>query len=172
MEKNVTPIAAPADLSKLRAGVVDASTRAYGAMTRYAAGLTATFGTSWYNLPNGDKSELGKKVQAEKDEFYAALKKAKHSNPSVIWARVKQYAKEAVEGKPEKGEGEDGDGKGSTETRERRTMLRRYVEELSALYVAGKKAEKLEPKVQDALGHVGNALMALGVDLTMLMAGK
>jgi hypothetical protein len=47
-------------------------------------------------------------------------------------------------------------------------MTRRFVDELTLLYKAGKRAESLSDKESDALTKIGGALIALGVDLSML----
>jgi hypothetical protein len=53
-------------------------------------------------------------------------------------------------------------------TRETRSMTRRFVDELTLLYKAGKRAESLSDKESEALTKIGGALIALGVDLSML----
>ena len=53
-------------------------------------------------------------------------------------------------------------------TRETRSLARRYIEELTVLYKAGKRAESLSDKESEALTKIGGALIALGVDLSML----
>jgi hypothetical protein len=97
------------------------------------------------------------------------LKKANHSNPSTIWARVRKYGQEYIEGaaSPASADKVEGESEGGN-TRETRSLGRRFIEELSTLYKAGKRAESLSDKESEALTKIGGALIALGVDLSML----
>lgn len=159
----------PVSIEALRTNVAQAVESSYGAMRAYAEGLCSTLPAEWYLVEHNDTSDSAKLVHAEKKELFKLLKGANHSNPSTIWARVRKYAQEYIEGVPEKTKGESGESESDGgNTRETRSLARRYIEELTLLYKAGKRAESLSDKESEALTKIGGALIALGVDLSML----
>jgi hypothetical protein len=148
----------------LRKGVAEAVKRAYGAERQYAVALNAMFAFEWFDVEASDTSENGKTVTAEKTLLYVELKAAEHTNPSTVWARIRKYGKEERHGKPDaKGEGE-GAGAGNPA----RDAVTRNVEELKDLYKFNNRQDSLPTKVMEAQKHIAQALMALGVDLSML----
>jgi hypothetical protein len=154
----------------LRNAVAEATVRAYGAEREYAIALCTTLPFAWYSVEHSDKSEGAKPVHAEKKALFKVLNAAKHTNPSTVWARVRKYAQEHVEGKPE-GEGATGEGEGeSVGAKARRSLTLRFVEELTTLYKAGKNAEAMSDKEQNAHTYIASALSALGIDLTTIQA--
>lgn len=159
----------PVSIESLRVNVAQAVESSYGAMRSYAQALCEVLPAEWYLVEHNDTSDSAKPVHAEKKALFALLKAAKHSNPSTIWARVRKYAQEYMVGETpatasESGESESEGGN----TRETRSLARRYIEELTVLYKAGKRAESLSDKESEALTKIGGALIALGVDLSML----
>lgn len=167
---DITITSSPVSIEALRVNVAQAVESSYGAMRSYAQALCEVLPAEWYLVEHNDTSDSAKLVHAEKKELFKLLKGANHSNPSTIWARVRKYAQEYIEGVPEKTKGESGES-GESEggnTRETRSLARRYIEELTVLYKAGKRAESLSDKESDALTKIGGALIALGVDLSML----
>lgn len=160
---------APVSIEALRVNVAQAVESSYGAMRSYAQALCEVLPAEWYLVEHNDTSDTAKPVHAEKKALFALLKAAKHSNPSTIWARVRKYAQEYIVGEsaPATGEAGEAEGEGGN-TRETRSLARRYIEELTVLYKAGKRAESLSDKESDALTKIGGALIALGVDLSML----
>ncbi len=164
----ITPSAT--DLQALRSEVADAVVRQYGAERRYGEALCSALPAEWYLVEHNDKGEDAKKVHAEKKALFEVLKKAGHTNPSTVWARVRKYAQEYVEGVPETAEGEtEGEGKGEGEgvgARHTRSLDLRLVEDLSTLWKACKRQESLSDKQRQAMTHIGSALTAMGVDLT------
>jgi hypothetical protein len=165
---SVSPVTADV-LNAKRLAVGDALASSYGAMREYAQTLCSVLPAEWYLVEHADTSDTAKPVHAEKKALFAVLKAAQHSNPSTIWARVRKYAQEYIEGAPTKGETDKGEGEGEGgNTRETRSLARRYIEELTVLYKAGKRAESLSDKESEALTKIGGALIALGVDLNML----
>jgi len=165
---SVSPVTADV-LNAKRLAVGDALASSYGAMREYAQTLCSVLPAEWYLVEHADTSDTAKPVHAEKKALFVVLKAAQHSNPSTIWARVRKYAQEYIEGAPTKGETDKGEGEGEGgNTRETRSLGRRFIEELSVLYKAGKRAESLSDKESDALTKIGGALIALGVDLSML----
>jgi len=148
-------------LSDLRQGVADAVKRAYGAERDYAEKLCEVLPVEWYLVEHNDKGEDAKQVHAEKKALFKALNEAEHTNPSTVWARVRKYAQEHIEGKPEKTEGSTDTSVGA---RHNRSLNLRLIEELSTLFKACKNAESLSDREQDAQTYITSALIALGVD--------
>jgi hypothetical protein len=148
-------------LEALRQGVADAVKRAYGAERDYAHKLCEVLPVEWYLVEHNDKGEDAKQVHAEKKALFKALNEAEHTNPSTVWARVRKYAQEHIEGTPEKTEGSTDTSVGA---RHNRSLNLRLIEELSTLFKACKNAESLSDREQDAQTYITSALIALGVD--------
>jgi hypothetical protein len=148
-------------LESLRQGVADAVKRAYGAERDYAHKLCEVLPVEWYLVEHNDKGEDAKQVHAEKKALFKALNEAEHTNPSTVWARVRKYAQEHIEGTPEKTEGSTDSSVGA---RHNRSLNLRLIEELSTLFKACKNAESLSDREQDAQTYITSALIALGVD--------
>lgn len=156
------------DLSFLRKEVAEQVKRAYGAERAYAVALNDAFPFDWFDVEANDTTEQAKPVHAEKKALYAELKGAKHSNPSTVWARIRKYGKEERHGVAEQdGEGE-GEGESAGAGNTPRDAVTRNVEELVALYKFNARQESLPAKVADAQKFIASALMALGVDLSMI----
>ena len=161
-------------LNACREAVADAVKRQYGATREYAELLTQVFNSDWYTFEHNDKSEAAKPILAEADKFRKALRAAGHTNPSVIWTRVRNEGRKLVEGEPE-AEGEAAEGEAAeTEkagAKEVRSLTLRLVQDLSTLYKACKREEaknNLDAKQAQAGVHIASALQALGVDLSMV----
>jgi len=159
----------PESIDSLRTNVAQAVESSYGAMRVYAVALFGFLPNDWHLVEHSDTGDDAKLVHAEKKKLFALLKAANHSNPSTIWARVRKYAHEYMNGPatPAEAGAEAGEAEGGN-TRETRSLARRYIEELTTLYKAGKRAESLSDKESEALTKIGGALIALGVDLSML----
>jgi hypothetical protein len=157
-------------LESLRQGVAEAVKRAYGAERAYAKALNSLFTFDWFTFEANDSSEEAKLVKAEKTLLYTELKAADHTNPSTVWARIRKYGQEERHGKPgaEGGEGEGGEGEGEGAGNSPRDPITRNVEELLNLYKFNKRQESLPAKITEAQKHVALALIALGVDLSMV----
>ena len=153
------------DLVTLRNDVAESVVRAYGAERAYAKSLTVHFGFSWYDVEASDTTETAKTVTAEKLELYRVLKGAKHSNPSTVWARVRKYGREEIEGEsnPEGGSNPEGEGNGAGNSA--RSPMLRNIEELTALYKFNHRQDNLDEKIKNANLLIVKALEALGVDL-------
>jgi hypothetical protein len=83
------------DVEILEQEVADSVVRQYGAERRYAQALNLLFpvgslSTDWFAFEANDTSDDSKKVKARKDSLYAKLKKANHTNPSTVWARIRK----------------------------------------------------------------------------------
>ena len=152
-------------LEALRQGVADAVKRAYGAERDYAHKLCDVLPVEWYLVEHNDKGEDAKQVHAEKKALFKALNEAEHTNPSTVWARVRKYAQEYIEGTPEKTEGSTD---ASVGARQNRSLTLRLVEELTTLYKATKNADSLSDKERDCQTHIASALTAMGIDLATI----
>lgn len=157
-------------IETLRKGVAEAVKRAYGAERAYAKALNAMFAFDWFTFEASDSSDDAKLVKAEKTLLYTELKAADHTNPSTVWARIRKYGQEERHGKPEgaSGEGEGGEGEGEGAGNKPRDVVTRNVEELISLYKFNARQDSLPSKVADAQKFIAQALMALGVDLSLV----
>lgn len=157
-------------IETLRKGVAEAVKRAYGAERAYAKALNAMFTFDWFTFEASDTSEEAKLVKAEKTLLYTELKAADHTNPSTVWARIRKYGQEERHGKPEGGEGEGGEGEGEGEGagNKPRDAVTRNIEELLDLYKFNKRQEGLPAKVMEAQKFIASALIAMGVDLSLV----
>jgi hypothetical protein len=165
LETTVTHVSSSVTISELRTEVANAVVRAYGAERSYAHALCDFLPTEWYLTEHSDKGADAKAVHAEKKELFAVLKKAEHTNPSTVWARVRKYAQEYIEGTPEKTEGSTD---ASVGARQNRSLTLRLVEELTTLYKATKNADSLSDKERDCQTHIASALTAMGIDLATI----
>lgn len=164
------------NLTLARTAVAECLVRGYGAMKEYASVLNATFAFAWYDVEHTDVGDEAKAINVEKKAFYKALKDALHTNPSVVWARIRAFGNAernpVVEAEPvldadgnEVHQAEQGEsGKDNTN----RSPMLRNIEELSALYKFNNKQENLDQRVIDAHKHIVLALEALGVNLSMV----
>jgi hypothetical protein len=168
----VNTVIAPVNtIEDLRKAVADAVVRAYGAEREYAQALCGTLPAEWYLVEHRDTSADAKLVHAEKKALFAVLNAAKHTNPSTVWARVRKYAQEYIEGVPEATITEgaaDGEAESDGNARHTRSLNLRLIEELSTLWKATKRAESLSTKEAQAQTHIASALTALGVDLATI----
>ena len=154
------------NIAKLRTNVVKAVMRAYGAEREYAIALNAYFGEfAWFDIESKDISDEAKLVHAEKKALFEELKKANHSNPSTVWARVRKYGKEEKQGKEEKPESDEKDG---NEKREAKSPMQRNLDDLLALYKFNARQDALPTKVSKAQTFIASALAELGVDISLL----
>lgn len=165
----ITQVSGVQSIEALRQSVADAVVRAYGAEREYAHALCGTLPSEWYLVEHNDKGESAKPVHAEKKALFKVLNGAKHSNPSTVWARVRKYAQEYIEGTPEKTEGEvQSADTAKVGARQTRSLTLRLVEELTLLYKATKNADSLSDKERNAQTHIASALTAMGIDLATI----
>lgn len=169
-------VVSPSDLeqaiAQARHQVTESLRGGYGAMVKYASLLNQKFQFNWFDVKHTDVSDEGKSVRKEKESLFAELKAINHSNPSKIWKDVREYAR--LERFPvEKKLDADGnvitevDGEKSGANHNRSPMLRN-VEELTALWKFNKRQESLPDNLQKATTKIGEALQALGVNLSLI----
>lgn len=149
---------APDNIVTLRNAVGDALKRQYGATQEYAVGLCNYLPELWFDVEHNSLREEDKPVLAEAKAFRAALKAAGHSNPSVMWTRVREAGRAHVFGAAEESKG----------AKPQRSFQLRLVEELTSLYKAGKREESLSTQQQGAMTGIVSALTALGIDVSTL----
>lgn len=153
------------NIETLRTDVAISLGTAYGSQKAYAIGLNAVFATDWFNIEHNDKSETAKPVLTEKQALYAELRKVNHTNPSVIWSRIREYGRNARYGE-ESAEGEEGEESTEGNARHNKPAKLRNIDELLALYKFNARQSELADDIKQAQGFIINALNALGVDLS------
>ena len=153
---NVSPA-----LIEARTACADAIVRGYGATRQYAATLLMVFGGEWVE-------ESTDEVKAEKSAFYAALKAGGHTNPSVVWGRVKKESAKILAEADARETGKEPEApKG--EAKHTRSPQLRFVEDLTGLYKMGKREmENLTEPQKRAHALIAGALAELGVDIALL----
>ncbi len=150
---------APANIVTLRDAVGDAVKRQYGATRAYAIALCEWLPADWFEVEHNSLKEEDKPVLAEAKAFRASLKAAGHSNPSVMWTRVRAEGKAHMHGPAEES---------ATGPKPQRSFQLRLIEELTALFKAGKREESLSDQQQNAMTGIASALSALGVDISAI----
>ena len=163
------------NLVALRNNVAEAQARQYGAVKEYAKGLNGSFEFAWFEIEATDQSEHGKAVKAEKAEFYKPMKQAGHSNPSTVWARVRAEGLADAKANGLFGYTADVESESDTESESEgsgashaRSPMLRNIEELTKLYKFNKSQTGLDPKIVKAQQKISEALIELGINLTML----
>ena len=151
--------AAPSNIVELRDAVGDAVKRQYGATRAYAVALCEWLPADWFEVEHNSLKEEDKPVLAEAKAFRASLKVAGHSNPSVMWTRVRAEGKAHMHGPAEES---------ATGPKPQRSFQLRLIEELTALFKAGKREESLSDQQQNAMTGIASALSALGVDISAI----
>lgn len=152
---------APALVIERRLAVGIAHKTQYGAIKEYAVTLCDYLPEAWYDVEHNSLREEDKPVLIEAKAFRAALKAAGHSNPSVMWTRVRNAGRVHMEGEPAEGE--------SKGAKPQRSFQLRLIEDLTALYKAGKREESLSTPQQNAMTGIASALAALNVDIATLV---
>ena len=169
-------IISPADLevaiAEARHQVTDSLRGSFGAQKRYASLLNQKFEFEWFEVKHTDVSDEGKQVRKEKEIFFGELKKINHSNPSKIWKDVRDYAR--LERHPiEKKLDDEGNeiteaDEGKSGANHNRSPMLRNIEELTALWKFNKRQDSLPDNLAKATTKIGEALQALGVNLSLI----
>jgi hypothetical protein len=154
-------------VAEKRQGAIEAQKIGYGANKEYGKALNLKFeGFDWFEVSHTDSSDEGKAVRKEKELFFVGLKEIGHSNPSKVWADVRNYGKEArygVEDTPTKEDAE-----GSDNAKHNRSPELRNLEELTTLYKFNRRQESLSPKLAKVQQKIAEALAEMGVDIGMI----
>jgi hypothetical protein len=168
----VSPVDLEAQITEARKAVTESLRGSFGAQKRYASLLNQKFEFNWFEVKHTDITDEGKAVRKEKEVFFTELKAINHSNPSKIWKDVRNYGRE--ERFPEEKK-LDSEGNEVTEVEEgtsganhNRSPMLRNVEELTNLWKFNKRQESLPDNLQKATVKIGEALQALGVNLSMI----
>ena len=128
------------DLAALRLQVATAETAGKESKRAYAVALNSTLPALWYTLRHDGVSDEARQVRKERDALQAVLKEKGHSNPSQVWAKVREYAKQEAEGLPTEAEK-----RGKVEKRDPITRNR---DELFKLYKANAHLEEQPREIQ------------------------
>jgi hypothetical protein len=168
----VSAVDLEAQIVEARQQVVESERGGYGSKNRYASLLNQKFEFNWFDVKHTDITDEGKAVRKEKEAFFGELKKINHINPSKIWKDVRGYGRDERFPKEKK---LDADGNEITEVEEgksganhNRSPMLRNVEELTALWKFNKRQESIPDNLQKATVKIGEALQALGVNLSMI----
>jgi hypothetical protein len=159
-------------LDNARKEIANSLVRGYGAMRDYAQLLNKAHPFDWFEVEHTDTGEQADLINTEKKAFYAELKSASHTNPSVVWARVRQFGKVERYGDELTTDGESIEGEQGESGKEsaNRSPMLRNIEELTTLWKFNGKQDNLDPRIVEAQKHIGSALEALGIKLNMLTA--
>ena len=72
--------------------IADSHKKHYGALVKFSALLVETFGADWHTVKASDATPNGIALREVKDKLFAQLKAADHTNPSKVWADLREYA--------------------------------------------------------------------------------
>ena len=163
------------NLGNLRTAVAESLESSYGAQRVYGAALNSVLPRFWFDVEHTMTGETAKATKTEKLALYVVLKAAKHSNPSVIWGRIRNYGREAYQlteaiarhatMTPEEIAAEKVAEEAEKATKNGgspRSPLLRNTEELLALYNFNAKLEDIPAKVVEAQKGIVAALTSLG----------
>ena len=158
-------------LATARTKVAEAVAGSYGAMRDYSKVLNDTFAFDWFDIEHTDTSDEAKVLKVEKTAFYGELKSRMHTNPSVVWGRIREFGKVERYGEPVKSESEsesEGEqGESGAENANRSPKLRN-LEELTTLYKFNMRQDDLADDVAECNKFIIKALEALGVAINMV----
>jgi hypothetical protein len=156
-------------VAEKRQGAIEAQKIGYGANKEYGKALNLKFDQfDWFEVSHTDSSDEGKAVRKEKELFFVGLKEIGHSNPSKVWADVRNYGKEARYGVEDTPTKEGGEGEGSDNAKHNRSPELRNLEELTTLYKFNRRQESLSPKLAKVQQKISEALAEMGVDIGMI----
>jgi len=174
--------AVSADTLELINDVADTIKRKYGATTALAVHLCnelasftvydanmSSIVVEWFDIEHSDTREAAKPTLEVAQAFRDSLRKAGHKNPSVEWTRVRDAGRNHTRALAiASGEIVEDDGE-SNGANAKRGLNLRLIEELTKLYKACKKDEKvLSDEQSSALVFITSALDALHVDPSMI----
>jgi hypothetical protein len=172
---NIEVITLNETLTEARNAVASAITSTYGALGRYASLLNSLHSNDWFEVKHFDKSAEAQPINNEKKAFYIALREAKHTNPSVIWARVCAFGKAEKYGaidSEESTEGNEGNEEQAEgvkiEKAEPRSPMLRNIEELVALWKFNNKNDALPKALCEVQDLITQALKVLNVNIANL----
>jgi len=146
------------DLAALRLQVAQAENASIESRRAYAVALNGTLAAQWYTMRHDGVSDEARAARKERDALFSVLKENNHSNPSAVWAKIKEYAKQEAEGLPTEAERKRG-------KPEARDLVTRFREELTKLYKAGHQPETVPAEIERVLPALEKILLALSVNL-------
>jgi hypothetical protein len=177
----ITQSVVSVNVEAARIEAASAQVRGYGAIREYSLTLNEHFdglSVAWFTIEHNAKGAEAEMIHAEKRAFFKVLHekhpKGKYPNPSTVWARVRQAGQEELELAFGGGEAEADsatEAEGSDKARHTKSLTLRYVDELTTLFKAGKRAERdgiIQTKEAEALVHIASGLGALGIDISQL----
>jgi hypothetical protein len=179
----ITQSVVSVNVAAAREEAAGAAVRGYGAIREYSITLNEAFAglsVAWFTIEHTAKGAEAELIHAEKRAFFKALNdkhpKGKYPNPSTIWARVRKSGQEELalafgSAEADGAEGADTEAEGSGNARHAKSLTLRYIDELTTLYKAGRRAERdgvITSKEAQAHVHIASALGALGIDIAQI----
>ena len=188
MRKNITATAAFAadmDVSNVTLDAIvdnmvevtnDARGKIYGANILIARKLNEMLPFDWFDVEHREVSDNAKALKAPKARVLKGAADAGHSNPSKLWADVREYGRNLRAGysangktmadgspRPDAGNGEADADNGANPAK--RSPMLRNIEELTKLWKFNAGLDATPDKVAAAQSHIVAALAALGIDV-------
>lgn len=155
----------------------DARGKIYGANILIARKLNDMLAFDWFDVEHREVSDNAKALKAPKARVLKGAADAGHSNPSKLWADVREYGRNLRAGysangktmadgspRPDAGNGEADADNGANPAK--RSPMLRNIEELTKLWKANDGlGDTIPAKVAAAQSHIVAALAALGIDV-------
>lgn len=188
MRKNntaITAFAADMDVSNVTLDAIvdnmvevtnDARGKIYGANILIARKLNDMLPFDWFDVEHREVSDNAKALKAPKARVLKGAADAGHSNPSKLWADVREYGRNLRAGysangktmadgspRPDAGNGEADADNGANPAK--RSPMLRNIEELTKLWKFNAGLDATPDKVAAAQSHIVAALAALGIDV-------
>ena len=154
----------------------DARGKIYGANILIARKLNDMLPFDWFDVEHREVSDNAKALKAPKARVLKGAADAGHSNPSKLWADVREYGRNLRAGysangktmadgspRPDAGNGEADADNGANPAK--RSPMLRNIEELTKLWKFNEGLDATPEKVAAAQSHIVAALAALGIDV-------
>ena len=154
----------------------DARGKIYGANILIARKLNDMLPFDWFDVEHREVSDNAKALKAPKARVLKGAADAGHSNPSKLWADVREYGRNLRAGysangktmadgspRPDAGNGEADADNGANPAK--RSPMLRNIEELTKLWKFNAGLDATPEKIAAAQSHIVAALAALGIDV-------
>lgn len=154
----------------------DARGKIYGANILIARKLNDMLPFDWFDVEHREVSDNAKALKAPKARVLKGAADAGHSNPSKLWADVREYGRNLRAGysangktmadgspRPDAGNGEADADNGANPAK--RSPMLRNIEELTKLWKFNEGLDATPEKIAAAQSHIVAALAALGIDV-------
>jgi hypothetical protein len=157
-------------LAEILNEMVTATENVYGSHIRIAAKFNELMDFAWFDLEATEKGTYPDRLAPHKKDLFAAFKLAGHSNPSVPFKRIRDYARNLWNGLSPNGKTEldgtpiEGEGEGESEGPVKRSDQLFAAEESIKLWKRTSKSE--DPNLVDFANALATAMqLSLGIDV-------